>query len=104
MAYSIQQRTREIAVRMALGAEPWTVRGMVLMEGLRLTLTGVALGAAGAMALSRSMVSLIYGVRTWDPIVFAAVTALLCGVAIAAILLSARAATAIEPTEALRRA
>ncbi len=102
IAYSVQQRTREIGVRVALGAAPGEVRGMVLLQGLRLTLAGLLVGAVVALILTRSMTSLIFGVKTWDPIVFTAVAVLLVAVALAATLLPAHRATRIHPNEALR--
>jgi putative ABC transport system permease protein len=103
MVQSIQERTREIGIRMALGAEPWAVRGMVVMEGLRLTGTGVALGTVGTFVLTQVMAGAVYGIATWDPLVFVTVAAVLSAVGLVAVLLSARRATAVQPTEALRQ-
>jgi len=102
LAYSVQQRTREIGVRMALGADASTIRGMVLRQGLGLALLGVVVGSAAALALNQYVVSLIYGVAAWDPIVFTGVVLLLNLVAALATLVSARRATGVHPTEALR--
>ena len=68
MAYSVQQRTQEIGVRMALGASPQQVRRMVVIHGMQLALVGVILGVASALALTRLMSSLLYGVKPWDPV------------------------------------
>ena len=77
MSYSVQQRTQEIGIRMALGAVPADVRGMILLEGLRLAAAGVVLGTGAALVLTRVMVSLVFGVKTYDPAVFIGVAALL---------------------------
>jgi len=102
MVQSIQQRTREIGIRMALGAERWSVLWMVVGDGLRLTAAGVVLGVIAASVAMQMLVGTIHGIARWDPWVFAAVVALLNGVALVAVLLSARRATAVQPTEALR--
>ena len=88
---------------MALGAVPGDVQSMVLGQGLRLALSGVALGAVAALVLTRLMVNLVFGVRTWDPGVFAAVACLLCVVALAAAYIPARRATRVNPLVALTR-
>ena len=103
MSYSVQQRTQEIGIRMALGAVPSDVQSMVLGQGLRLALSGVVLGAGAALVLTRLMVNLVFGVRTWDPGVFAAVAGLLCVVALAAAYIPARRATHVNPLVALAR-
>ena len=86
MSYSVQQRTQEIGIRMALGALPSDVRNMILVQGLRLAAIGVVAGVGAALVLTRVMVSLVFGVRTYDPIVFAGVALLLSIVAIVAAL------------------
>ena len=102
LAYSVQQRTREFGVRMALGADASAIRGMVLRQGLGLALAGVVLGIIGAVGMNQYLVSRIYGVAIWDPLIFAGVVCLLTAVAALATLVSARRATGVHPTEALR--
>ncbi|PYR92461.1 MAG: hypothetical protein DMF84_13200 [Acidobacteria bacterium] len=102
MSYSVQQRTQEIGIRMALGAVPGDVRNLVLVQGLRLALTGVTLGIGAALVLTRLMVGLVFGVKTYDPGVFAGVAALLSVVALIAAWVPAWRATRINPLEAVR--
>jgi predicted permease len=102
MAYSVQQRTQEIGIRMALGAQPGALRNMVLVQGVRLALIGVAMGIAAALGLTRLLTSLLFGVQPRDPLVFIAVPVLLTAVALLACYLPARRATRINPLEALR--
>jgi predicted permease len=102
MSYSVQQRTQEIGIRMALGAVPGEVRRMVLAEGLRLTAAGLLGGVAAALALTRVMVSLIFGVTTYDPAVFAAVALLLGSTSLVAALIPAHRATQVNPLDAVR--
>ncbi len=100
--YSATQRTREIAIRMALGAERTDVRRMVLRRGLKLTLLGVAIGIAGAVGLTRVLASLLFGVTPTDPLTLVFVSLVLIGVTVLASYLPARRAARIDPMEALR--
>ena len=102
MAYGVAQRTREIGVRMALGARSRDVLGMIVGQGLRTILIGVAAGAVGALAITRAIQTLLFGVDATDPLTFAAVTTLLIAVATAACYLPARRATRVDPMVALR--
>jgi putative ABC transport system permease protein len=102
IAFSVGQRTQEIGVRIALGADRTRVVGMVLRQGARLALFGLAIGAAGAYALARVMRRLLFGVGTTDPATFVAVAAVLVAVALLACFLPARRASAIDPASALR--
>ena len=102
MAYSVQQRTQEIGVRMALGASPQQVRRMVVIQGMRLAIVGVILGAASALGLTRLMSSLLYGVKPWDPLTIVLVSVLLSGVTLLATYLPARRASRVDPMVALR--
>jgi putative ABC transport system permease protein len=102
IAYSVAQRTHELGIRIALGAGHRELLGMVLGEGFRLALAGVAAGLVGAWALSRFLVSLLYGVKPYDPLTFAAVPLVLLAVALFACYIPARRATRVDPMQALR--
>lgn len=102
LSYAVAQRTREIGIRVALGADLARVRRLVLSDGGRLAAVGVALGLAGALALGRVMRSLLYGIGATDPATFAGVAALLGVVALVACWLPARRAAQVDPVEALR--
>ena len=102
MSYSVQQRTQEIGIRMALGALPSDVRNMILVQGLRLAAIGVIAGVGAALILTRVMVSLVFGVRTYDPVVFVGVALLLSAVAVVAALIPAYRATRVDPLAAIR--
>jgi predicted permease len=102
MAYSVQQRTQEIGIRLALGADSDKVRNMVVFQGMRLALAGVAVGIASALGLTRFIASLLFGVQAWDPMVFTTVPLTLTLVALLAVYLPARRASRVAPVEALR--
>ncbi|HLK63342.1 MAG TPA: ABC transporter permease [Bryobacteraceae bacterium] len=102
MAYSVEQRTQEIGIRMALGAEPADVRNLVVLQGMRLALLGISIGIPTALALTRVMVSMIFGIRTWDPTVFGSVALVLSGVALFATYVPSLRATRVDPQNALR--
>ena len=102
MAYSVQQRTQEIGVRMALGASPQQVRRMVVVQGMQLAVVGVVIGVGSALGLTRLMSSLLYGVKPWDPITIALVAVLLSGVTLLATYLPASRASRVDPMVALR--
>jgi putative ABC transport system permease protein len=102
LAYSVQQRTQEIGIRMALGATAENVRKMVVVEGMSLALTGVVVGAAGALAFTRLMASLLYGVKAWDPLVLVSAAVVLTAVALLATYVPARRASRVDPIVSLR--
>jgi predicted permease len=102
LAYTVSQRQREMGVRLALGAQPADVLRLVLKSGMALAGTGVALGVAGALGLSRVMGSVLYGIGPHDPLTFGGVMALLLGVALVACLVPARRAMRVDPAVTLR--
>lgn len=102
LSYMVGQRSKEIGVRMALGAQKFDVLRMVLKDGARMTLTGIVLGVIGALALTRLMGTMLYGVRPTDPLTFVSVAALLGGIAMLACYVPARRAMKVDPMEALR--
>jgi putative ABC transport system permease protein len=102
MAFSVTQRTHEIGIRMALGAERRNVVGLIVRQGLRLILLGVALGVAGAWALTNFLASFLFGVAPRDPATFVLVSLALVAVSILACYISVRRATRVDPMVALR--
>ncbi|HEY2433999.1 MAG TPA: ABC transporter permease [Vicinamibacterales bacterium] len=102
MSYIVAQRTREIGVRMALGASRRQVLGMMFGQALRVMAAGIGIGVAGALALTRSMSSLLFGVNAGDPLIYVAVSVLLAAVGLAAVAVPASRATRIDPLAALR--
>ena len=102
MAYSVSRRTREIGVRVALGARSRDVLAMILGQGMRTLMIGIVIGVAGALTLTRTMQSLLFGVSATDPLTFAAVIALLAAAALLACYIPARRAAKVDPMVALR--
>ncbi len=102
IGWTVQQRTREIGVRMALGAQRGAVLALVLRNGLKLASTGTAIGMIGALVLSQLLRGLLFGIGPTDPLTFAAVPLLLVSVALLACWLPARSAARVNPMEALR--
>jgi putative ABC transport system permease protein len=103
MAYTVTRRRREIGVRLALGARPGQIVRIIFDQGMTTTVAGVAVGIVAALALTRTMQSLLFGVTPTDPAAFAAVVLVLCAVAAIACYLPARRATLVDPAETLRQ-
>lgn len=102
MAYSVQQRTQEMGIRMALGADRSKIRNLVVRQGMLLAIVGVVIGVGAAFGLTRLIASFLFGVKTWDPMVFVVVPILLAGVALAATWIPAQRAAKLDPMAALR--
>jgi putative ABC transport system permease protein len=102
MAYAVSERTHELGVRIALGAEPGDIRRLVVGEGTRLSAVGIAIGIAGALATSRSLGALLFGVSATDPATFAIAAVALAVAGLAAAYIPARRASRIDPVVLLR--
>jgi predicted permease len=102
LSYMVGQRTKEIGIRLALGAQKFDVLRMVLKDGARMTLAGILIGLVGALALTRLMGTMLYGVRPTDPLTFVSVAAVLGAIAMLACYVPARRAMKVDPMEALR--
>jgi ABC-type antimicrobial peptide transport system permease subunit len=102
ISYSVNQRMQEFGMRMALGARPWDLMGMILGQGLRLSILGTVIGLVGAAGLTRLLGSLLYGVGGRDPVTFAGVAVLALGTTAFACYLPARRAADADPMRSLR--
>jgi ABC-type antimicrobial peptide transport system permease subunit len=102
MAYSVEQRTQEIGIRLALGADSSAVKNMVIFQGMRLAIVGVVVGIAASFGLAKLIASLLFGVTAWDPTVFVTAPIVLTLVALIAAWIPARRASRVDPIDALR--
>jgi putative ABC transport system permease protein len=102
MSFGVSERTREMGIRMALGAQRRDVLRLVILQGMKVTAIGVVVGAGLALMSTRVLSSYLYDVSTTDPIIFAGITLILIGVALLACYVPARRATKVDPLEALR--
>jgi ABC-type antimicrobial peptide transport system permease subunit len=103
MAYSVEQRTQEIGIRMALGAEIQDVRRMILRQGISFSIIGIIVGLACAFALAKQLQTFVFGVTVWDPFVFTTIPVVLAATAILSVWWPARRATQVDPAQALRQ-
>jgi len=102
LAYSVEQRTREIGIRIAIGARPGDVRNMVVWQGMRLACLGIVIGMPLALGLTRVLINRIFGIQTWDLPAAASVAVVLSGAALLASYLPSTRATRVNPMETLR--
>jgi predicted permease len=102
MAYSVAQRTQEMGIRLALGADRSDLRNLVVFQGMRLALVGVVVGVVAAFGLTRLIASFLFGVKSWDPVVFISAPLVLSAVALFAVWLPATRASKVDPMQALR--
>lgn len=102
MAYSVSHSTREIGIRIALGAEPWAILALVLRQAIVLSLIGIGVGLIGAVALARYLTALLFGLTPLDPMTFVVASAIFAFVSILSCYLPARRATSVDPLVALR--
>ena len=103
ISYSVTQRTHEIGIRLALGAQTFDIMKMVLKEGLSLTLLGIGVGLGVSLALNHLIANLLYGITTTDPITYIAIILILVAITLIAIYMPANRATRVDPIIALRR-